>query len=181
MSWQDATNIMVRALINDLSPTSPVHSDDDIANVVATAAIIVGSDFPYFKNSYTIDLNIPEIVPEFSDSTLGTYDPDYLALVTLKASCIFQLGEFQKATNNAIEVVDGDSSVKTAGGLLGWSSLIRLGACQSYTLLINKLSFRKGAGLGRAVSSPSTTSSSAPWGWNYNYGINFFNTYLGNL
>jgi hypothetical protein len=175
MAWQDSMIPMVRLLIADTSDVQR-YDDDRIAQALVTAGLIVSQEID-LDADYVFDLTTPDIIP---DPTVIN-DNAAIALFGLKAACLFSMNDYQKAVGAGIRVRDGDSEVDTTGRFKGYSDIINIGPCASYTKLLQNLLVKNSMGVGGAVMSPYS-SGTVTWG---NYTTNgswnisrFYNDWL---
>lgn len=160
MDWETVLTIIVRSLIGDTNPAAYVYSDDRVAQAIVVAALLVSQDYQ-FSTVYTFDLSGVNIIPDPTANT--SYDPIFIALVTLRAACMFLTNTMQSATLGAMKVGDGDDFVDNSGAANAYKNLISTGPCVSYDNLLNLLTRRNIKG--RSVSSPFTSlTSGSPWG-----------------
>ncbi len=173
MAWQDIMVQMVRYLINDTAVPYR-YNDDSISMSIVVGGVIATREFP-FTTTYNFDFSIPDIIP---DPTLSaTYDPDAIALFTLKSACMNSLNDYQSAIGAGIKVKDGDTEVDTTGGFKGYSDLLKNGPCAAYKDLVKSIGTLKGMNAGKAVLSPYSSGNSS-----YRYGSwdirGFYNSYF---
>ena len=132
MSWQLEIPIIVRVWISDLD-ANPTYSDDRILQVITVAAQNVSREVS-FVTDYTIDVVNNTISP---DPTLSSSDdPDFVALVALKAACILDQSTYRtKAVNEGIKTSLASATLQTAGNLKGYKDLLDVGPCGMYSKL----------------------------------------------
>lgn len=148
--WQTVMTTMVRHLINDVD--LPYKYDDQR---VMTSIIIAGlqSSLEYsYDSDYVFDIEALDITPDPAAS--DTYDPVAMALMTLKAACIFDTNRYQGGVSQGIRVRDGDSEVDTTAGFTGYKDILLLGPCASYQKLLDITGSAKSMKLGRAIMTP---------------------------
>jgi hypothetical protein len=129
MAWQDDMVIMVRVLINDLLAPQK-KADAYIEQVIVTAGIFVDQETE-LATEYDFDVSTPDITPDPTDAD----DNTFIALATLKAACLLNVGDYQKATGCGMRVRDGDSLVDTSVSFKGYKDILELGACAAYEKL----------------------------------------------
>lgn len=159
MAWDTTLVTIVRVFINDMSGT-PTYTDDQIKTAILTGGLIATQDFP-FDVTYNFDFANTAITP---DPTLDPVDLIAINLFSLKAACILNQASYQSSLAGGIgvSIKDWNSSVSTEGVLKGFADLLKYGVCATYTDLVEKLYFSKGAGKGGAVLGPYTgTNNSA--------------------
>src|SRR5688572_18930057 len=155
MAWQDTLVTMVRYLINDT--TDPFKFEDSkIQDAILVSALLVRNEYP-FKTSYTLDLTSQEILPDPTEPE--SYDPDAMALWTLKAACMLYTNLYQSAISTGIKVRDGDSEVDTTGGLKGYADILKNGPCSAYKELLKTMLTTRGMNQGKAILSPYSSGS----------------------
>ena len=110
MSWQTEMTTLLRVFIND-DVTPYEYGDDRLQNlIVSSAQLTLGVvDFP---RDYTVDIEGTGITP---DPTSATKDNGFINLVTLKAACLVATGDYRSASNKAISVKDGPSTIDAKG------------------------------------------------------------------
>jgi hypothetical protein len=159
MAWREVLIPMVRAMIGDLG--DPQRYDDSrIEQAILTGGLIASQEYP-FDTTYSFDFSAAEILPDPTESS--TLDNEAIALFGLKAACILSVNDYQRAVGAGIRVRDGDSEVDTTGRFKGYSDIINVGPCASYTKLLLSLQQRASMVGGGAVSSPYSTSVDT-WG-----------------
>jgi hypothetical protein len=156
-NWETVLTTIVRSLIND--PDGATYSDERVQTSIVVAGLIVAQE-AQLDYAYTFDLLVPDIIPdpvEINDSVA-------VALFGLKAACILNTNSYQSAVGKGIKVRDGDSEVDTTGTFKGYSDIIAIGPCGSYTKLLKQITLNKGFGTGKAVFSPVATGMPGPNG-----------------
>lgn len=149
MGWQNEMTMMVRALTNDLG-TPQKNSDAYIQMALVSAGILVNLDvdLPY---TYSFSVSGITISPDPIDSN----DTMSQALFPLKAACILDTGNFQKAVGQGIRVRDGDSAIDTSVSFRGYRDILELGACAAYEKLKKHIVLNAGVGANvGAIISP---------------------------
>ena len=142
--------IMVRHLIDDT--TAPyTYTDDRLRTALIVSGIYVDNEYN-FSTTYTFDLESLDISPD--PAATATYDGIAMALITLKAACMIDINRYQTGVGNGIRVQDGDSMVDTTGSFKGFSDIIALGPCASYTKLLKSIGTKASMLRGRAIMSP---------------------------
>lgn len=161
MTWQIPITLTVRFLINDFVEPYK-YTDEQIRQMIMIASIYVSADY-HFDQEYIIDVEAVSITPDPVDSG----DEIFVALVGLKAACLFNINQYQGATLKGIKVKSGDESFDTTSSFRGYSDIISHGPCYSYEMLLKQLRSSGGRGIshgGRAVISLGTNPST-------NYGV----------
>jgi len=104
MTWQTDSVQIIRTLIHDVDPDTYAYTDDRIEEVFVVSAYNVITDIS-FSIAYTITLSTCSISPD------PITDTHFMNLVALKASSIILFSEYKTASNSAIKVVDGPSTI----------------------------------------------------------------------
>lgn len=146
--WDTDLVLMLRLLINDLNVPQK-HADAYLEQVIVLSAILADQEVD-FAASYIYDMSNVSITPDPIDNG----DTMFQALVPLKAACVLNQGDFQKAIGQGIKVRDGDSSVDTTASFGGYKDILNLGPCASYEKLKKQILVADGAGFYGAVISP---------------------------
>lgn len=176
MSWQNNLTIMVRILIGDANPTNYKYADDRIAQALVVAAAYVVQDYNFPNHTYTLDFENVTIEPDPTDP--DSYDSEFIALVPLKAACLFMQETYNKQiVSGLIRVKEGDSEVATGGISPVLRDILSDGVCARYNKILDILLRRKIRG--RAISSPYTSlSTSDQWG-SVGHIRSFYDGFLG--
>lgn len=130
MTWDVNFVLMLRVLINDLNAPQK-NTDTYLQRVLVTAGIFVNSQIELPKD-YVYDIDAVTITPD----PLVSEDAISEALMPLKAACLINQGDFQKAIGQGIKVRDGDSAIDTSVGFRGFKDILELGACAAYDRLL---------------------------------------------
>jgi hypothetical protein len=149
MAWDTDLVLMTRVLISDIN-TPQTYTDEYIKRVLITAGIMVDADIT-FAYDYTYDISALTISPD----PVTNEDSVFMALIPLKAACIFTQGEFKQALGQGIKVRDGDSAIDTSVSFRGYRDILELGPCAAYEKLKWSL-FASGQStlVGKAVLGP---------------------------
>lgn len=130
MTWDINLVLMLRVLLNDFNAPQK-NTDLYLQRVLVTAGIFVNSQIELPKD-YVYDIDAVTITPD----PLVSEDAISEALIPLKAACIINQGDFQKAIGQGIKVRDGDSAIDTSVGFRGYKDILELGACAAYDKLL---------------------------------------------
>lgn len=174
MAWETDLVLMTRALINDLNSPQK-YTDSYLQRVIIAAAILVRNDIelPY---SYSLDIANLTIAPD----PVSNQDTISQALFPLKAACIINQGDFQKALGQGIKVRDGDSSIDTSVSFRGYRDILQFGPCAAYENLRWKIQASSSSvNSGGAVIGPFRSSSNSVGNtveWFYDNFLTFINT-----
>lgn len=152
MAWKEVMPIMVKTIIGDLNQDCDCD-DSRILDSILTAGIITSSLFE-FDRDYDFNLVKKTITPDFT--TEEYYDKNAISLITLRASCMLNIADYQNAAKDGIKVKDGDSSVDTTGSFSGYKDILELGACAAFNKLLRQLSITSGGGAkyGKIILGP---------------------------
>jgi hypothetical protein len=101
---------LLRDLIGD-DVSAFDYSDDRLRDVLVHAGVSVIMEVD-FANTYTINVNRQDISP---DPVTGTAEIAFQVLVTRKAAYIMLRGEYRRASDKALSVRDGPSSIDGRG------------------------------------------------------------------
>lgn len=104
MTWQTDSVQIVRTLIHDVDPTVYTYTDERIEEVFVVSAYNVLSEIS-LTVAYTVTLATCSISP---DPVTDTF---FMNLVSLKAASIILFSEYKTASNSAVKVVDGPSTI----------------------------------------------------------------------
>lgn len=130
MTWDVNFVLMLRVLLNDFNAPQK-NTDLYLQRVLVTAGIFVNSQIE-LPQDYVYDIDAITITPD----PLISEDAISEALMPLKAACIINQGDFQKAIGQGIKVRDGDSAIDTSVGFRGFKDILELGACAAYDRLL---------------------------------------------
>lgn len=130
MTWDVNFVLMLRVLLNDFNAPQK-NTDLYLQRVLVTAGIFVNSQIE-LPQAYVYDIDAVTITPD----PLVSEDVISEALMPLKAACIINQGDFQKAIGQGIKVRDGDSAIDTSVGFRGFKDILELGACAAYDRLL---------------------------------------------
>lgn len=130
MTWEINLVLMLRVLIND-SNIPLKNTDLYLQRVLVTAGIFVNGQIELPQN-YIYDIDAVTITPD----PIVVGDSISESLMPLKAACIINQGDFQKAIGQGIKVRDGDSAIDTSVGFRGFRDILELGPCKSYDRLL---------------------------------------------
>jgi hypothetical protein len=111
MAWEIEMVQIVRNLIGDVSETSPTYSIPRLQTMILTAGQLLNGSVDFYK-SYTIDVDEGILTP---DPTTATKDNGFINLVCLKTACIILRSEWRTASNSALSVKDGPSTIDGKG------------------------------------------------------------------
>ncbi len=130
MTWDVNLVLMLRVLINDLNAPQ-TNTDAYLQRILVAAGIYVNSQIE-LPEDYVYDIDAITIVPDplVSEDTISE------ALMPLKAACIMNQGDFQKAIGQGIKVRDGDTAIDTSVGFRGYKDILELGPCAAYDKLL---------------------------------------------
>lgn len=130
MTWDINLVLMLRVLLNDFNAPQK-NTDLYLQRVLVAAGIFVNSQIE-LPQDYIYDISAVTIVPD----PLVSEDAISEALIPLKAACIINQGDFQKAIGQGIKVRDGDSAIDTSVGFRGYKDILELGPCAAYEKLL---------------------------------------------
>jgi hypothetical protein len=148
MSWQIEIPIIVRTLINDLSPT-PTYSDERLLQIITVAAKYVQFDI-VLNQPYKIDVVIPTITPD----PTSLDDSIFISLVSLKSACIVDQSVLRtKAAMEGIRAALGPAQLSVGGSLAGFKMIIEEGPCGAYDELTSHWDIKEATFI-RSVLSP---------------------------
>jgi len=151
MTWDINLVLMLRVLINDFNAPQK-NADEYLKRVLVAAGIYVSSEVE-LPNDYIYDIDAVTITPD----PLLVGDALSEALLPLKAACIINVGDFQKAVGQGIKVRDGDSAIDTSVSFRGFKEILESGPCAAYDKLVWDIQLLNAAGVGGtlgAVMSP---------------------------
>lgn len=168
MAWDTDLVLITRILINDLN-TPQTNTDSYLQQVVVAAGLLVSNEVSLSFN-YTFDISNVTISPDPLANNIN--DVVAQALFPMKAACIINQGNFQKAIGQGIKVRDGDSSVDTSVSFRGYRDILELGPCAMYDKLKTKLQASNVNTL-KAVLGPHRESNIE--------GFSVFDWYLNNV
>ena len=154
--WQTDLTLMLRILIDDLNAPQK-NTDAYLYQVLILAGILADNEVDFILD-YTFDISGVTISPD----PITNNDNIFQALVPLKAACILNQGNFQKAIGQGIKVRDGDSSVDTTASFGGYRDILELGPCNAYDKLRKQISAANSVGNFGAVLSPFRGPSDTP-------------------
>jgi hypothetical protein len=153
--WKNVFPLIIRNLINDtIQPYK--FNNSKIWQMSVIAGIIVSQEFN-LSQDYTFNMATLDIIPDPTDPL--TYDPEAIALITLKAACMLSVNQYQTAVGTGIRVRDGDSEVDTTAGFKGFSDILKNGPCASYNVLLESLRISRAGSVGKAVLGPYSIGS----------------------
>lgn len=154
MAWTTTLVTLTRHLISDLTSGEERYSDNRIQEALVLAGILTSRVYE-FDNDYTFDIETPSISP---DPTVTAYlDNDAMALFSLKAACILDVGRYQdNADNLGVLVRDENTTVDTRDGYRGYDAILKNGPCAMYKETLAKIEADKAMSIGKAVTSPGT-------------------------
>jgi len=130
MTWDVNLVLMLRVLINDFNAPQ-TNVDTYLQRVLVAAGIFVNSQIE-LPEDYIYDISAVTITPD----PLVSEDAISEALIPLKAACIINQGDFQKAIGQGIKVRDGDTAIDTSVGFRGYKDILELGPCAAYDKLL---------------------------------------------
>jgi len=154
--WQTDLTLMLRILIDDLN-TPQKNTDAYLYQVLILAGILANNEID-FSLDYIFDISNVTISPD----PITNNDNIFQALIPLKAACILNQGNFQKAIGQGIKVRDGDSSVDTTASFGGYRDILELGPCSAYDKLKKQILIADGASFYGAVLSPFRGPNDTP-------------------
>jgi len=143
--WKTEMTTLLRYVINDADETTREFTDERLCSLlVSSAHLTLGVvDFPA---DYTVD------IPNSGISPTPTNDKSFVNLVVLKAACLLAGGEYRAATNQAIVVRDGPSSVDPRAMVSAKKELM-MSSCEKYEQA--ELEYRLGnSNAGEAIIGP---------------------------
>lgn len=126
MAWDTDLVLMLRVLTNDMAEPYK-NASGYLEQVLITAGIFVQQEVTLL-NTYVFDIASITMTPD----PIVTGDAVAQALFPLKAACILNQGDFQKALGQTIRVRDGDSAIDTSVSLGGYKDILLLGPCAMY-------------------------------------------------
>jgi hypothetical protein len=104
MAWQTDSVQIIRTLIHDVDPSAYVYTDERLEEVFVISAYNIITDI-VFDTTYTITISTNTISPT------PVSDKYVMNLVSLKAASIILFSEYKTASNSAVKVVDGPSTI----------------------------------------------------------------------
>ena len=104
MAWQTDSVQIIRTLIHDVDPSAYVYTDERLEEVFVISAYNIITDI-VFDTTYTITISTNTISPTPAS------DKYFMNLVSLKAASIILFSEYKTASNSAVKVVDGPSTI----------------------------------------------------------------------
>lgn len=154
MSWQGQMSIIVRHLVNDLDSDNYKYSDRRIETTILVAAHFLTTETD-LRNPYDVNVETCTLFPDPTDD--DTKDPDFIALVSLKASCIIIGSEVRTESGNAISIKDGPSAIDLRG-VANTLVILYKDLCEKYEQML--LDYRAGSSLaGQAILGPYSPGS----------------------
>lgn len=147
MTWDINFVLMLRVLLNDFNPPQK-NTDLYLQRVLVTAGIFVNSQIE-LPRTYVYDIDAVTITPD----PLVSKDAISEALMPLKAACIINEGDFQKAVGQGIKVRDGDSAIDTSVGFRGFKDILELGSCAAYDRLLWDIQRVSADGVGASLNA----------------------------
>lgn len=162
MSWQTEMVITVRVLTNDFGVPQK-NTDAYLETALVAAGLMVSRDLAPYFDAYTFGVSGRMITPDPYDAG----DLAAQALFPLKAACILNMGDFQKALGQGIKVRDGDTAIDTSVSFGGYKDIINIGPCAAYESLKDKIlqdNVFGENGIGGAIISPHRNINDNPVG-----------------
>ena len=154
MAWTDDMVQIVRGLINDLD--SATYSNARLQEIIVIAGVLVYKEVDFDKN-YVINVNTPDITP---DPTDATRDDSFINLVSIRSACIILGSEAKTAAGQNFRIVDGPSTIDTAGSARSKQTLAD-NMCEDY--IRAKLDFQAGnSRAGQAILTAYTREGGPP-------------------
>lgn len=128
--WQDIMIPLVRGLILDLDNTNYKYTDTLLTRVILVATLNVSQAMGW---DYTVDFSTSEISPDL------TIDEDAQNLIALKAACILQSAEANKASEKGYLIKDAIGMVDTRDFAFNIVNILRSGKsyCDMYKEAVN--------------------------------------------
>ena len=114
--------LLVRSIIGD-NVVPYTYTNAQLSTMIVHAAYMIYSNVS-FGTAYTIDIDDETIVPDA--------ESDFVSLIVLKVVCMLLNNEYRIASNKAISVKDGPSSID-ARGVTEAKKLLAENACEQYT------------------------------------------------
>ena len=150
--WDKTMVTLLRVLIDDLDPADYTYDDCRLQQVLVVGAQYVNQEIDSFANTYTVDVNSPDISPD--PTVTESRDDAFTNLTVLKAACIVDQSLFRtRAMAAGIRARCGPAILETRNHLVGFSELLDKGPCAAYEKL--KLEYQMGnAQACRAILSP---------------------------
>jgi hypothetical protein len=111
MAWDIEMVKIVRGLIGDVDETNPMYSNTRLQDMILVSGQLTQS-MANFAQSYTIDVDELVLSP---DPTVTPRDDGFINLVCLKTACIILNSEWRTASNSAMSIKDGPSSIDGKG------------------------------------------------------------------
>ena len=140
---------MVRHLISDVDPSNYKYSVKRLETTILVAAQLLTTETD-LAQAYAINVEKCELSPDPTDAS--TKDDDFVALVSLKCSCIILGSEVRAESGNAISIKDGPSAIDLRG-VSSTLSMLYKDLCQKYEQML--LDYRAGNSLaGHAILGP---------------------------
>lgn len=157
MAFEDEAIPIIRAMISD-DGTVAKYTDDQILNLITTAAYIVKMDGASigFLNTYVISVQDQTIKP---DPTVDpTKDDDFFTLTMAKAACMLALGAGYKAAGQALRIKSRDDELDLKDGYKARLA-VSAAACDQYKALMNTYirNARMQGVTGRVIVTPIRT------------------------
>jgi len=106
MSWETYPVIILRELIGDSD--SITYTDDKLKRLLAIAAYRVTQEVSF---DYTYTINLTDGSEDISPDPSIAPDKDMINLISLKASIILMGAELKSASNDAVLIKDGPSTL----------------------------------------------------------------------
>lgn len=154
MAWDTTLVMLTRHLISDLTIGSETYDDYRIQEALVLAGILTSRVYE-FDNDYTFDIETPSISPD--PTVTATLDNDAMALFSLKAACILDVGRIQSNVDSiGVLVRDENTVVDTKNAMDAYDSIIKHGPCSMYDKILKKIESDKAMSVGKAVTSPGT-------------------------
>jgi len=152
MSWQTEMTTVFRNLINDVD-SPQTYTDERLQGLIVSAAQLT-TDVVDYEKDYTIDVVNNTITP---DPTASPRDDVFFNLVLLKAACLLATGDYRSASNKAISIKDGPSTID-AKGIADHKKQVMTDWCDAYTKAV--FDYRMGnSKAGEAIVGPHRASA----------------------
>jgi hypothetical protein len=150
-NWANNAVIVIRSMIGDLDPSNYSYSNERLLQVFLAASNLVMLDSNYAFD-YEVNIFLEEITPDPST------DYNFLALTSLKASCILLSSELRSKGTSRVTMKDGPSEISMDNSS-SLSSLKDLSSsiCKKYE--DSMFQFRAGISVGVAILGPYSPGS----------------------
>ena len=146
-TWLETVRPLVRNIIGDF--IEPYTYDDDRLNSLCTSGAALVCQDMYFNNQYVINIVTYDITPD----PVEAGDDTFVALVAYKTACLIVGGEQRGASDSAVSVQDGPSSINMGGVATSKAKLTET-ICDQYTNLLNSARMSGGNMAGEAIVGP---------------------------